>query len=676
LRTIAAVDIDSDTIAGSDANATYTFLGAGTVVKVAYPAVTVSSNPLALTYWTSGGGYAGFDRLGRVIEQKWSAGSAVDHFKYGYDGNSNRLYRTNEVEGTPHALDELYHANGSTGAYDGLDRLRDFRRGALSDADSDGVLDTVIDGYTTKRRQAWSLDAVGNWVAFKQDAGDGSTWDLEQTRDHNKANEIASIDGSWVQPAYDQAGNMTTGPKPDSPATPQVCTYDAWNRLMTVSEGSGTPTLIVTYSYDGQNRRIRKVLAVPNPDVTYDYYYNESWQVLEVRKGGDTDPLEQYVWGLQYVDAPVVRFRDGNLDGDLLDTQDNTDSTLYYTYDAQFNVTALVDTSGTPQERYVYDPYGKVKFLDGSWDEISSAFDNEVLYCGYRFDPESGLYHVRERYYDPITGTWKTRDPILYGDGMNLYEYVSSAPTDYIDPTGQGKWAYLVKLIRKGGKTCRIWGRKIPSELAIRLARKSEKPGRVGDVISMGGSKAAAKEAAESVTGEAILHSRPKVGDPHYHPVLPDGTKGATHFTFSESAKNIVLIFIPGSEVFDAGELLGEYGKEFVEQARSNKAADLRRTSGGAIPILDAWADAINQEALYDSDQKEISKETVKEVEKYMNWSEYDAAQAEKYDRWSDYDFWHDNIDQANYNYHQYEKYLKQSEYNYKQALRLLEIAE
>jgi RHS repeat-associated protein len=319
----------------------------------------------------------------------------------------------------------------------------------LSDADSDGVLDTVIDGYTTKRRQAWSLDAVGNWVAFKQDAGDGSTWDLEQTREHNKANEIADTDDdqdaigqgqgqpAWLDPAYDLAGNMTTGPKPDSPATPQVCTYDAWNRLMTVSEGSGTPTLIVTYSYDGLNRRIRKVLAVPNPDVTYDYYYNESWQVLEVRKGGDTDPLEQYVWGLQYIDAPVVRFRDGNLDGDLLDTQDNTDSTLYYTYDAQFNVTALVDTSGTPQERYVYDPYGKVKFLDGSWDAISdSAYDNQILYCGYRFDPESGLYHVRERYYDPVTGTWKTRDRILYPDGMNLYQYVRSSPTRRLDPLG------------------------------------------------------------------------------------------------------------------------------------------------------------------------------------------------------------------------------------------------
>jgi len=423
---------DNTEPAEADKFAAYGYLGAGTVVKVAYPAVTVSSNPLALTYWTSGGGYAGFDGLGRVIAQKWqiqaTGGAVKDHFTYGYDGNSNRLYRTNEVD---HTFDELYHANGSAGSYDpasprglrragGLDRLKDFRRGTLTASQQGGPLDTVA---TASRTQQWALDAVGNWGGFKSDAGDGGTWDLEQTRDHNKANEIedgadqdsdaieVTTGGAWVQPAYNLAGNMTTGPKPDSPATPQVCTYDAWNRLMTVSEGSGTPTLVVTYSYDGRNRRIRKVVE-GDPDVTYDYYYNESWQVLEVRKGEDPDPLEQYVWGIQYVDAPVVRFRDGNVDGDLLDTQDNTDSTLYYTYDGNFNVTAVVKPDGTVAERYTYDPYGKVAFKAADWSDAAnqakSAYDNEVLYCGYRFDPESGNYIARNRYLHPTLGRWLT----------------------------------------------------------------------------------------------------------------------------------------------------------------------------------------------------------------------------------------------------------------------------
>ena len=45
-----------------------------------------------------------------------------------------------------------------------------------------------------------------------------------------------------------------------------------------------------------------------SPDVAYDYYYSESWQVLEVRKDADTDPYEQFAWHAYYIDAPIVRF--------------------------------------------------------------------------------------------------------------------------------------------------------------------------------------------------------------------------------------------------------------------------------------------------------------------------------------------------------------------------------
>ena len=54
-----------------------------------------------------------------------------------------------------------------------------------------------------------------------------------------------------------------------------------------------------------------------------------------------------------YIDAPAVRFQDSNTDGTL-------DNTLYYMNDANFNVTALIDESGSVVERYSYDPYGSV----------------------------------------------------------------------------------------------------------------------------------------------------------------------------------------------------------------------------------------------------------------------------------------------------------------------------
>jgi len=173
-----------------------------------------------------------------------------------------------------------------------------------------------------------------------------------------------------------------------------------------------------------------------DPDITYDHYYNESWQVLEVRRSDHTSgPYEQYLWDIRYIDAPVLRWQDGNDDGDA----DDANETLYYTNDANMNVTALVNTSGTVLERVFYDPYGTPTFYDGSWQNESSesSYANEILYCGYRFDTETGLYHVRHRMYHPTLGRWLQRDPIGYADGMGLYEYVGNSPVTRTDPTGR-----------------------------------------------------------------------------------------------------------------------------------------------------------------------------------------------------------------------------------------------
>ncbi|MCY2926350.1 MAG: hypothetical protein NT031_13085 [Planctomycetota bacterium] len=62
----------------ADKFSAYTYLGAGTVVQVQYPAVKISGggNAMALTYGT-GGTYGGFDAFGRVIDQKWTINGAT-----------------------------------------------------------------------------------------------------------------------------------------------------------------------------------------------------------------------------------------------------------------------------------------------------------------------------------------------------------------------------------------------------------------------------------------------------------------------------------------------------------------------------------------------------------------------------------------------------------------------
>lgn len=47
------------------------------------------------------------------------------------------------------------------------------------------------------------------------------------------------------------------------------------------------------------------------------------------------------------------------------------------------------------------------------------------------------LDSTRYRNYHPTLGRWIERDPIGYGDGINIYEYVTDSPTGHFDWSGQ-----------------------------------------------------------------------------------------------------------------------------------------------------------------------------------------------------------------------------------------------
>ncbi len=48
---------------------------------------------------------------------------------------------------------------------------------------------------------------------------------------------------------------------------------------------------------------------------TYDYYYNTSWQVVEIHKNSSVWPFKRYIWDARYIDAPICRRRRWNLYG-------------------------------------------------------------------------------------------------------------------------------------------------------------------------------------------------------------------------------------------------------------------------------------------------------------------------------------------------------------------------
>jgi RHS repeat-associated protein len=60
---------------------------------------------------------------------------------------------------------------------------------------------------------------------------------------------------------------------------------------------------------------------------------------------------------------------------------------------------------------------------------------------GEQYDPDLGLYYLRARYYNPLTGRFVSRDP-LDGDPadpatLHKYLYANANPVDLIDPNGQ-----------------------------------------------------------------------------------------------------------------------------------------------------------------------------------------------------------------------------------------------
>ncbi len=387
----------------------YSYLGLGTVVIRAH-----SQPGVDLTYvkqsgesnGDAGDPYTGLDRFGRVVDQRWrksSDGSSTDRFKYGYDRDGNRLYRTNEVN---HNFDELYHANGATNGYDSLNQLSAFARGTLTDANSDGIPDTVA---TASRGQSWTVDGLGN---FSSVTSDGTA----QSRTHNKQNEVTGVGGSTL--VFDANGNTTTD------ETGKQFVYDAWNRLVTVKSSGGTT--LTSYKVDGINRRIAE-----NPGTARDLYYSASWQVLEERVGGAAQA--QYVWSPVYVDALVLRDRDA--DGN---SANGLEERLWVQQDDNGNVTALANGSGSIVERYGYDSYGSPTVLDASWaTRSSSTYGWQYLHQGGRLDATSGLYHFRHRDFSPTLGRWVSTDPMGFGAGdSDLYRDVGNHPTNATDPSG------------------------------------------------------------------------------------------------------------------------------------------------------------------------------------------------------------------------------------------------
>jgi RHS repeat-associated protein len=349
----------------------------------------------------NGSAYASYayDAVNRLTNL---ADSANQNFPNGYDAGNRLVSRS-----APNGVTSSY-------AYDGLDRLT-----ALTHAL--GAATLISNQY-----QYNNANNITNWTAASGNHDYG----------YDPVNRLTSATNS-AQPnenySYDVVGNRTASHlsasynyqpfnKLTSSATASY-TYDNNGNSLSKIDSSGTTTftwneenqlkqvtlanaLTVTYKYDALGRRIQR--STSNGAVQKFVY--DSQDVIQ-----DLDDSGQVI--TSYLNGPGI-------DNKIRQTDAN--GNLYYVADHLGSTIALTNDSGEMVEGIGYDSFG---------NSTGSSL-TRYTYTGREFDPDTGLYYYRARFYDAQVGRFISEDPIALNGGLNLYTYVKNDPLRFVDPSG------------------------------------------------------------------------------------------------------------------------------------------------------------------------------------------------------------------------------------------------
>ena len=249
---------------------------------------------------------------------------------------------------------------------------------------------------------SYTYDAAGHRTSV---TGDLATFVQASGTDvtdaaYNANNQLMTWSGKSF--GYDKNGSMTS----DGTNT---YTWDARGQLTAVT--GATPA---TFQYDTQRRRLAKTIG----GATTAYLYDEDNFVQELAGLGNTTAIN----------ANLIT---GGTDQTFLrSTGTGSTATLHWVLpDANNNVIALTDNTGTVQKSYAYDSYGNTAPGAG-------ADSNSQQYTG-RENDGTGLYFYRNRYYMPACNRFISEDPIGWASGQtNNYAYVAGNPISLSDPYG------------------------------------------------------------------------------------------------------------------------------------------------------------------------------------------------------------------------------------------------
>jgi RHS repeat-associated protein len=196
----------------------------------------------------------------------------------------------------------------------------------------------------------------------------------------------------------------------------------------------------VRFDYDAEGRRFKKEVtryADGNPiEQKVIYFVWDGWDLLyECHQDIQGNLLldRKYVWGPDIADGHA-----GGAGGLLLirERRGTTTKDYYPLFDGTGHVTGLTDSAGNLVAEYWWGPFGELIEAKG---EMADA--NPFRYATKYYDTETGLYYFGQRYYDPVSGQWLSREPLGESESLNLYAYCGNDPVNHVDVLGLAKVA-------------------------------------------------------------------------------------------------------------------------------------------------------------------------------------------------------------------------------------------
>ncbi len=344
-----------------------------------------------------------YDNGGRLSGWTQSGNWASATFEY---DDADRLAESRYYDGTSSLLATL-EWRYSPGGY-----LVEYGDGSFTNTfsyDDAGRLTSAAHGHPSNPDERYSYDRAGNRRV------EGSESDYV----YDAANQLRQ-DGRYTYD-YDASGNRTMSNRVGGGVWTSY-EYDSENRLIQVTQSGGD---WVRFAYDPLGRLAEKL---DSSGAVRRYVYDQDEVLAEFDGAGNL--------ARRYITRDSIDMLLGVISGG---------DHYFAGTDRLGTVIGFLDDGGDSAGAYHYQAFGQISDVEG-------AVANERTFAGREYETVSGLYHMRARFYDPVTGQFLQREPLVYRGATAPYVYAGNNPTNYRDPYGledEGELAALGGMFKR-----------------------------------------------------------------------------------------------------------------------------------------------------------------------------------------------------------------------------------